>query len=134
MSSWWTWSCDDESGVDLRELCPRTEDVGAGVKGEEKPNSANLKTLIFNGDFDCDDYDGNCNDDDDDGDDYDSDDDDNLQDHVHLSEARKAFVPDWSQKLLNIGMRHKLHFVFNMDPAHLGYLWHNYWFYWKTPN
>ena len=31
----------------------------------------------------------------DDGDDYHvDDDDDNLQDHVHLPEARKAFVPD----------------------------------------
>ena len=56
--------------------------------------------------------DGDCNcgdndDDDDDYDDYDGDDDD-LQDHVHLSETREAFVPDWGQELLNIRVRHKL--------------------------
>ena len=84
----------EEGGFYLGELCPRAEDVGAGVKREKEPNSANLETLIFNGDcVDVDDND-NDNEDDDDDDDDDYDDDDNLQDHVHLPESRKAFVPD----------------------------------------
>ena len=84
------------------------------------------RVVSDDGDCNCgdndDDDDDDDNDDDDDGDDdgsdnddYDGDNDDgdngdydDLQDHVHLSETREAFVPDWGQELLNIRVRHKL--------------------------
>ena len=88
---------DGSQWINLGELSPWTEDVGAGVKWEKKPNSANLKTLMIYVDDDSDDDGYHV---DDDGED--------LQDHVHLPEARKAFIPDWSQQLLDIWVCHKL--------------------------